>query len=346
MIVPSHPYRSQPDTAFWRQSVGAIHYSEIKDLWRPIPLSKSDLIATAGSCFAQHMRASLQARGAAYLDLEPTPPIFSSSVEARRWGYELFSCRYGNIYTTRNLVQLFDEAFNARIPRERVWERSGRYYDALRPGVDPVGHENADIVLSLRAGHLSAVREMFAKLDVFIFTMGLTEGWEDLEDGTMYNVAPGTLAGNYDPGRYAFRNLRCSEVRSDLIGFCDRLRAINPGARILLTVSPVPLAATATSSHVLVATIHSKSVLRSVAGELADELDNVYYFPSYEIISSHPSRGIFFQPDLRNVSPAGVDFVMSHFFSGCIADAFSDATAGADKELPELICDEANLDLG
>ena len=247
MTLHSHPYQSQSEKAFWRPSVSRIHFSEIKDLWQPMPLSRSDLIATAGSCFAQHMRERLQARGASYLDLEPAPPIFSSASEARRWGYGLFSCRYGNIYTTRQLLQLFDEAFGARTPLERVWERDGRFYDAMRPGVDPVGHQDADVVLSLRDIHLAAVRQMFSRLNVFLFTLGLTEGWENLEDGTMLSVAPGTLAGSYDPDRYALRNLRHAEVHADLIGFLDRLRTVNSEARVLLTVSPVPLTATATS---------------------------------------------------------------------------------------------------
>lgn len=49
---------------------------------------------------------------------------------------------------------------------------------------------------------------MFATLDVFVFTLGLTEGWEAVEDGTMFPMAPGTVAGSYDPTGYRLRNLR------------------------------------------------------------------------------------------------------------------------------------------
>jgi hypothetical protein len=40
--------------------------------------------------------------------------------------------------------------------------------------------------------------------------------------------------------------------------------------RIVLTVSPVPLVATVTGSHVVPATIYSKSVLRIAAQEIAE----------------------------------------------------------------------------
>ncbi len=278
------------------------------------------------------------------MDMEPAPPVFENSVEARKWGYGVFSCRYGNVYTTRQLLQLFEEAHGNRTPTERVWEKEGRFYDALRASVDPVGQDSAETVLALRVRHLAAVRRMFAELDVFVFTMGLTEGWENAEDGTMFAVAPGTVAGTYEPSRHVFRNLRAAEIRADMLAFWERLRAVNSRARMLLTVSPVPLAATATQHHVLVATTYSKSVLRTVAGELAEDVEEIHYFPSYEIISSHPARGMFFEPDLRNVNMFGVNYVMSHFFSGPLAAEFGGQPAAEPKEDLELICDEERLD--
>ncbi|MCA0930414.1 GSCFA domain-containing protein [Ruegeria profundi] len=343
MATPSHPYKTQPERAFWRASVGSRHYADLTNMWQPMPLVKTDRIATAGSCFAQHIGNNLAARGAAFMDMEPPPPVFSSASEARKWGYGVFSCRYGNVYTTRQLIQLFDEAYGTRTPLERVWEKDGRFYDALRASVDPVGQDSSKTVLALRARHLAAVRQMFAELDVFVFTLGLTEGWESIDDGTMFAAAPGTVAGTYDPKRHVFRNLRAAEIRADMLAFWDRLREVNPGARMLLTVSPVPLAATATENHVLVATTYSKSVLRAVAGELAEDVSDIHYFPSYEIISAHPSRAVFFEPDLRNVSQFGVDYVMRHFFSGPLAEEFGAGGLRKENDL-ELICDEEKLD--
>ena len=69
------------------------------------------------------------------------------------------------------------------------------------------------------------------------------------------------------------------QKHADMHAFWDRLLSVNPRARLLLTVSPVPLAATATPNHVLVASIHSKSVLRAVAGELAEDMENHSLLP-------------------------------------------------------------------
>jgi hypothetical protein len=112
---------------------------------------------------------------------------------------------------------------------------------------------------------------------------------------------------------------------------------------MVLTVSPVPLTATATGRHALVATTHSKSVLRAAAGQLADERDDVDYFPSYEIISGFPYRAAFYEPNLRTVTPDGVAFVMRHFFQalqGRTAPITPTAVDGGEDHW----CDDAVLD--
>ncbi len=335
-----NPYALQPDRAFWRKAISGLHFSEITDLWTPIELTRADRVATAGSCFAQHLGHRLRSRGANYMDMEPAPPLFDSVDEARRYGYDQFSCRYGNVYTSRQLLQLFQEAFGTRKPDDIVWKRGDRFYDALRPGVMPIGHESEDDIYFARHSHLGRVKEMFETVDVFVFTLGLTEMWESCEDGTAFPTAPGTLAGAFDSEKYRFRNLRFTEIYNDMVQFREALLSVNPAARILLTVSPVSLAATATANHVLAANTCSKSVLRSVAGELEGEFENVTYFPSYEIITGHPFQGMFYNPDLRNVSSYGVDFVMKHFFSGALAAAFPSGGVFSDDNPYEPICDE------
>lgn len=339
----NNPYRGKPARSFWRSAISERHVADFAELWDPMPLVKADKVATAGSCFAQHIGRNLRIRGANYMDCEPAPPVFGNETEARRFGFGVFSCRYGNVYTARQLLQLAQEAFGQRQPGEVVWRKQDRFFDALRPGIDPVGHATAQDVVSARQRHLAAVRAMFETLDVFVFTLGLTEGWESREDGTMFPTAPGTIAGSHEPDRYAMRNLRYGEVLADMETFWALLKAVNPAARMLLTVSPVPLVATATDQHVLPATIYSKSVLRAVAGDLAADHEGIHYFPSYELIIGHPSRGMFFDPDLREVNDFGVNLVMNQFFTGRLAVEFGGAPAPQAEEEFEVICDEGRI---
>jgi len=351
----SSPYSNRPSRSFWRPAVAERHIADFEEVAIGPFFRDDDRIATAGSCFAQHIGRHLKKRGVEYLDLEPAPPGMTPE-EAHRHGFGIFSCRYGNVYTVRQMLQLFLEAFEHRVPGEFVWEKGGRYYDALRPGVDPVGHASPEDIWALREMHLSKVRTLFETTSLFVFTLGLTEAWEAIDDETVFPTAPGTIAGTYDRSKYRFHNFRYPEIAADLELLWAMMLQVNPDIRMLLTVSPVPLTATASNDHVLVATTQSKATLRAVAGDFAATYEGISYFPSYELISTHPIRGQFFNPDLRNVNDAGVDYVMSHFFRSAAplpkpepVAAKAAATTPTPPAPPEdddleLICEEGLLD--
>jgi hypothetical protein len=343
-MANDNPYRSQPKKAFWRSAVAGVHFSDMTEVSHPLSLTPADRIATAGSCFAQHLGRALRERGATYLDLEPAP-AYLSPAEASENGFGIYSCRYGNLYTVRQLRQLVEEAMGTFVPEERVWQDGERFFDAMRPSVDPVGHKDAETVLRMRARHLAKVREMLERLDVFVFTLGLTEAWTSLDERTVYATCPGTVAGTFDPAKYKFKNFTYAEIVADFTAFHRILKQVNPKARMLLTVSPVSLAATASADHVLVANTYSKSTLRAVAGDLAATLDDIEYFPSYEIITTHANHGSFYDPDKRSVNHFGVNHVMTHFFRAVSFPAADGGKAAGDQPAGNnaIICDEEKL---
>ena len=195
------------------------------------------------------------------------------------------------------------------------WEKQGRFYDALRPTVEPRGLASPEAVMAHREHHLGKVKTVLSTADVFIFTFGLTEAWACRRSGTVYPTAPGTVAGTYDPAAVVFKNFTYSEVIADFLAFREIVRSVNPQVKFVTTVSPVPLTATKTENHVLVATNYSKAVLRAVAGELTDTYDDIDYFPSYEIIAGVQARGFFYESNLRSVNDEGVNVVMRSFFA-------------------------------
>lgn len=310
------PYQDRPDRSFWKLGVGGEDWSGNPGLWQPkFAIDRDTRIATAGSCFAQHIARHFRQRGFTMIDAEPAPPGLSPE-QAQAFGYGLYSARYGNLYTTRQLLQLAHEAFE-RPDEDRTvaWTRGDRFFDAKRPAVEPDGLESAEEVRIHRRAHLAAVRRAWSQADLFVFTLGLTEAWEDAVDGTVFPTAPGTIAGSWDPERIRFRNLAVREVVEDFEAVRALLTSVKPDMRFLLTVSPVPLTATATDAHVLPATIYSKSVLRAAAGELAAAHGDVDYFPSYEIIGTPFLRQLFYDRSLRQVTPEGVATVMRLFFA-------------------------------
>lgn len=309
----AHPYSDLPARAYWRSGVAAREALDPGDLYRPrFPVTREMRVATAGSCFAQHIGRTLRGAGFPMIDAEALPGAVPDAV-AHRFGYRLFSARYGNIYTARQLAQLWDEAEGRTHPALPVWQRGGRFFDAQRPGVEPDGLESAALVRWHRERHLGRVSFAFRRADLFVFTFGLTEAWLHAESGTVYPTAPGVVAGEHDPEVFTFHNFDAMEVLADFERLRGALKAVNPGVRFLVTVSPVPLTATATDAHVEVATCYSKSVLRAVCGMLTARHADVDYFPSFELITSQNARGAYFEANRRSVSPAGVEAAMGLF---------------------------------
>ncbi len=355
----SNPYAVRKDYAFWKRSMSQRPACEVDPVTHvPFTIMRSDKVATAGSCFAQHISRTLTDLGFTYLVTEKAPAIGATGNE----GYGVFPARFANIYTTRQLLQLFDRAYGLFDPVDAAWQTNdGRYLDPFRPRIQEGGFATVDALMSDREHHLAAVREMFEACDVFIFTLGLTEGWMSARDGAMFPLAPGVVAQNVTPSLYTFINFSVAEVEADLISVIDKIRTVNPRVRIILTVSPVALIATYEDRHVLLSTTYSKSVLR-VAAETASRVRmEVAYFPSYEIISGPHARGSYFEDDLREVRPDAVAHVMEIFARHYLSEtswqvesvdsaptiapiAARPNEVDAIRELERTVCDEEIID--
>ncbi len=350
--MSTHPYRGLPADQFWSTAIKPVP-AEALDPVRDVKFTFSpvDPVAAAGSCFAQHIARHLQQAGYNYLQTEA--PLSASE--------PVFSARYGNIYTTRQLRQLMLAAYGLHRPATQAWRRAdGRFIDPLRPQLFPEGFATAEDVISQRRTHLAAVRRVFQDCRVFIFTLGLTEAWL-AADGTALPVPPGVIGADTTDGDSTFRNFTVAEMRQDMDAFLADLFAVNPSVRVILTVSPVPLVATYEHRHVMVSNTYSKAALRVVAEETAASYPEVAYFPSYEIITAPQVAGRYFEPDMRNVSAAGVDHVMRLFAAHMMsAEATPEATplprardavvVPTDEAraryaaLADILCDEELLD--
>lgn len=353
-----NPYSRLPRRAYWRTSVAraARTGTVLPGLWTPkFSLTRDDPILTAGSCFAQHISRALVQAGFTWRQAE-RPPHGLNDKTARDFGYGIFSFRTGNIYTTRMLAQLLDWTLDHDSQDHETWADGDTHLDPIRPQIEPGGFETIEELFMARRATLSAIRRGVQESSVFIFTLGLTEGWMNCRTGLRYAACPGTMGGQFDAELHRFENLQYPDILNDLDRIRTQLRQINPSIRMLLTVSPVPLAATAAEdSHVLTATTHSKSVLRAAAGHFQSLHPDVDYFPSYEIVTNPGLNRQMFQDDRRSVTADGVDYVMQHFLQGLGIDGptvdlpdlqdsrIQDAVAKA-TEAQDIICEEIALD--
>lgn len=342
----THPYSDLSESAFWRSAVAEADPTVVTGLHAPkFRLTEASAIATAGSCFAQHVGRALRGAGLNVLDAEPAPDVKIGALP-QRYGYGIYSARYGNIYTTRQFLQLLQDVEVRHVDEGAIWTKADRFYDALRPGVEPDGLDSADETVALRRAHLEAVARLLPAVTDFVFTLGLTETWVERATGRVYPTCPGVIAGTFDPARHAFLNLSFGAVFADLTAIRDLLHRHNPAMRMILTVSPVPLTATAAGMHVLEATARSKAVLRAAADEFAAAHDDVDYFAAYEIITNPAAAGAFFGENLREVTPEGVAAVMGAFLA---AHRLKPQAQPVRRDVPDdsaedVICEEILLE--
>ena len=311
-----NPYSDLPKSAFWKTGVAQENPYAIEGIYKKkFDIPANAKIATAGSCFAQHISRHLKKNGYNVLDVEPPPPALPENLH-QKFGFSMYSARYGNIYTVRQLLQLAQEVAGEWTPQNYIWEKNGKFYDALRPAVEPEGLDSPEEVAEHRQYHVSKIKELFESLDLFIFTLGLTEMWVHKKSGIVYPTAPGTLVGDFDESLFEFKNAQFNEILGDFNLFQKVLRKIRGGKpfQCLLTVSPVPLTATASRKHVLASTVYSKAILRSIAGQLSTNQKHIDYFPSYEIVTNPRMRSSAFSDNLRSVRDETVETVMKHFF--------------------------------
>lgn len=346
-----HPYEDIPSQSFWRSGVVDTDRQGWPGLYDPkVRITRDTSVATAGSCFAQHIGNYLRLSGVNVLDVEPKPKGMSDEL-ARQYGYGIYSARYGNVYTARQMRELLEDAMAGQVRKNLFAQRGERWFDMLRPGVEPGGCDSREEAMKLRRAHLMKVVSLVQKADVFVFTLGLTEGWIAKRSGRTMAVAPGVIAGDYRPRRHLFQNFTYDEISADLVEIQRLLRQLNKDIKLLLTVSPVPLTATASGQHVLSATTYSKAVLRAAAGDFAADHEAVDYFPSYEMVTTWANTEPAFASNLRSVRPEMVEQVMAVFLTaqGLLEAVEPDMDEGAEEEdafegADDVICEEALLD--
>ena len=251
--------------------------------WQPAApfISKDTPVVAFGSCFAGHVSRYLRERGFNIL-----------GKGLRRNAYII---RFGEgMVNTFAIRQQFEWAFEGRGFNEGLWHDKGG--ELLRPEPE-VREQTLDI---------------FRSAEAFILTLGLSEVWYDKETGEVFWRAIPSDA--FDPQRHGFRVSSVDENLDNLRAILRIIRTHRPEAKVIFTLSPVPLIATFRPVSCISANSVSKAVLRVAVDELMRENradDRLFYFPSFEIVT-----GYFRDPytrDNRHVRPRVVQTIMEAF---------------------------------
>jgi hypothetical protein len=257
-------------------------------------IEKDDTFFCIGSCFARNIEEYL---------IYNSRRVLSKRIICPRIEWTGRPNGVVNKFTTASMLNEVEWQITAPNIDENLFEQVPTgWLDRQLSSSHPVPLERA------KERRAYFVNDYFARMrqaSVFVLTLGLVEAWFDARSGKYLNIAPTMHAVRNDPGRYrvevtnAQQNLEALEkIRVDIL-------VLSPAAKIIVTVSPVPMNATFSEQDVAVANLRSKSTLRSVAGEFSDRHNNVDYFPTYDMIAMSP-RASAYHPDCLHVSDKAV----------------------------------------
>lgn len=251
--------------------------------WEPKePYVDSNTQITAfGSCFAANISNWLAARNYNILTKDDGSKAY------------VVTCGEGmvNSFVIR---QQFEWAFENKRFEESLWHG----YKAEEYGYDE----------EIRKQTL----EMFSNTDLFILTFGLSEVWYDKETGGVFwRSIP---MDKYDEKRHKFRVTTVEENKENILAIYRLIRKHRPDAKIVTTLSPIPLIATFRPVSCISANSVSKSILRVAIDEVYREVGDegyFHYWPSYEIVTD-----VFHSPykaDRRHLPATVLNFIMILF---------------------------------
>ncbi len=258
----------------------------------PFKMKPGEKIFTVGSCFARHVERVLIERG---FDI-PMRALFD------RPEFAGIDTGVVNNFGTPSIYNEFAWALGEQdfVAEDHFVEvQNSKFVDMhVINSVRPADYQT---VVNRRAAITGAYRS-FMECQVVVITLGLVEVWYDSTTGYYLNAAPRPTMLRNEPDRFKLHVLSFDEVYAYLEKTVDLIQKHGKqGVQIIITISPVPLAATHRADDVIVANSYSKSVLRTAADTIIAKRDRITYYPSFESVSIS-DRSLTWKDDFTHVT--------------------------------------------
>ena len=146
-------------------------------------------------------------------------------------------------------------------------------------------------------------------LDLLVITWGTAWVYKYIPENIIVSNCHKIPSREFERSRLSVEDI----VREYLV-LIERLREINPGLRILFTVSPIRHWKDGAHGNQL-----SKATLLLAIDRLREEIQHVYYFPAYEIVLDELRDYRFYAEDMVHVSGFTVDYIWERFLYSFIS---------------------------
>lgn len=281
--------------------------------------SRSDRFFTIGSCFAEEVRKALLS-----FDVTCLPEYKNITVDRNRYVIDTLPEReHMNYYNTYSIRQEFERAAglwsqgadDIWVVPERELHPAGVIKGSGTVYQDPYrrlvfGKSRSDLLEAIEQINV-VFRQGLMDASVVVMTLGMTEVFFDRKSKRVVNQIPayGRGAGKKET---RFHASSLGDNIENLERTIAILEEINPGCKIVMTVSPVPLSRTFSGEDVFTANFHSKAILLAAAREVCSRHAHCHYFPSFEF-TNLIGKDAYLEKDGRHVKAEVVRQIMSAF---------------------------------
>ncbi len=260
-------------------------------------------IMFSGSCFADYLYHELHT---ANLNVQITP--------------------FGNIYNPAAMKTAFALVIESReIKPSDLLERDGIYYHYMFHSL--IYGEDAEIFSGMLNRALTQCRRFLESAEAIIITAGTAAVYRHLKTGMIVNNCHKQSAGTF-----AREMFSVDEASENMRSIISKLRKLNPGIRIIWTLSPVRHLRDKPAENSL-----SKAVLRCAIDEaVKNDSEGSWYFPSYEIMMDELRDYRWYAKDLCHPSDEAVEYILSRFINSVFTPQYLEFLDGYTKLLKSL----------
>ncbi|MDR6195741.1 GSCFA domain-containing protein [Siphonobacter sp. SORGH_AS_0500] len=209
---------------------------------------------------------------------------------------------FGTLFSPVALFKILSNALKDQPADPRLFlEREGQWlhYDFH----SSISASNQEELNRLITNQLVSLKECLSKAQVLILTLGSSWVYQ-------LNDTPAYVANCHkQPARIFTKDLlSVKTICKEFGNVYTLLKQINPGLRILLTVSPVRHAKDGMMENSV-----SKSILRAACHYLITDYQDTAYFPAYELLLDDLRDYRFYETDLVHPSEMAEEYIFEKF---------------------------------
>ncbi len=260
--------------------------TKVPPLSPPFFISHQDTIISLGSCFAQNIHDKLTYHR-----------------------FDIISNPHGILFNPISIASAIEECIvNKEYDNNELGFHNELYYSFNHHSMFS-GVEQSEVLSKINS-RINLANAYFSKANILIVTIGTAWVYRLEKSNKVVANCHKTPITNFRK-----ELLSVNEIVSALTQSLSKLQKFNPDIKIITTISPVRH-----WKDGVVENQQSKSTLHLALREIKQQMDNLVYFPSYEIMLDELRDYRFYADDMLHPSSQAIDYIWSKFSDSFFTD--------------------------